>query len=181
MIRIRLQKNLFAISAIFFVLTFFGCRENKLLPETNETNGSRIPPDTLISISLSETLGQWFTLVISADGKTIYTPTKFNGYNRENIPPQGVPVENRISREQLEEIVREFEKQKFFSLDDSYKQGEGECEGRVFDAGVRTVSIEIGGRKKSVRWAGCMKNGKDIPPEFFAVFDKISTIGSSKR
>ncbi|MEO6590206.1 MAG: hypothetical protein ABIP06_12985 [Pyrinomonadaceae bacterium] len=178
---ICLQRSIFAAAAIFFVLTFFSCRENKLLPETNETNVSRIPPDTLISISLSETLGQWFTLVISADGKTIYTPTKFNGYNRENIPPQNVAIESRISREQLEEIIREFENQKFFSLDDVYQQREGKCEGRVLDAGIRTVSIEIGGRKKTVRWAGCMKNGEDFPPEFFAVFDKITAIKNARR
>jgi hypothetical protein len=179
MISIHLQKILFTIAAIF-VLTFCGCRENKLLPEMNETNGSRIPSDTLISISLSETLSQWFTLVISADGKAVYTPTKFNGYNRENIPPQGVPVESRISSEQLEEIIREFENQKFFSLDDSYQQGAGECGGRVLDAGVRTISIEIGGRKKNVRWAGCLKDGQNFPPEFFAVFNKITSTGNGK-
>lgn len=179
MITIHLQKILFAF-AVIFVLTFSSCRENKLLPETNETNGSRIPPDTLISISESETLGQWFTLVISADGKRVYTPTKFNGYNRENIPPQGVPAESRISPEQLEEIIREFENQKFFSLKDSYQQGTGECEGRVFDAGVRTISIQIGRRKKSVRWDGCLKNGENFPPEFFAVFNKITTTGNGK-
>lgn len=169
------QKVLLAI-AMTFVLTFAGCRENRLLLETGETNGSRIPADTVISISESETLGQWFTLVISADGKVIYTPTQFNGYNRENIPPQNVPVESRISPEQLVEIIREFEKRKFFSLNDSYEQGTGECKGRVLDAGVKTVSVEIGGRKKSVRWDGCMKDGKDLPPEFIAVFNKITSI-----
>lgn len=177
---IHLQKILFTFATIF-VLTLCGCRENKLLPGTNETNGSRIPPDTLISISESETLGQWFTLVISADGKTVYTPTQFNGYNRENTPPQGVPVESRISPEKLEEIIREFENQKFFSLSSSYSQGGFGCDdSRIFDAGVRTVSIEIGGRKKSVHWAGCLKNGDDFPPEFFAVFYKIKSMGNGK-
>ncbi len=180
MITIHLQKILFTFAAIF-VLTFSSCQKNKLLPETTETNGSRIPPDTLISISESETLGQWFTLVISADGKRIYTPTKFNGYNRANILPQGVPVESRISPEKLEEIIREFENQKFFSLWNSYSQGGFGCDdSRIFDAGVRTISIEIGGRKKSVRWAGCLKNGDNFPPEFFAVFYKIKSIGNGK-
>ena len=177
---IHLQKILFTIAAIF-VLTLCGCRENKLLRETNETNGSRIPPDTLISISESETLGQWFTLVISADGKRVYTPTKFNGYNRENIPPQGVPVESRISPEKLEEIIREFENQKFFSLWSSYSQGGFGCDdSRLFDVGIKTISIKIGGREKSVRWAGCKKNEENYPPEFFAVFYKIKSTGNGK-
>lgn len=164
------QKTRICVVAVF-ALICVGCQGNKLLLETE---GSPIPPDTLISVSLSETLGQWFTLEISADGETVYTPTLYNGYDRTNLPPQEVPVKSRISGAQLEEIIREFENQKFFSLDDSYIQGESGCSSRVFDAGVRTISIEIGGRKKSVRWDGCMKDGKEIPPEFFAVFEKIN-------
>ena len=112
------MKNykLFFYVVVFFSIISGGCRTNKLLLETDD---SRIPPDTLISISLSETLDQWFTLEISADGETVYTPTKYNGYNRTNLPPQGVSVKSRISKEQLEEIIREFENQKFFSLNNS--------------------------------------------------------------
>ncbi len=176
-----MKNYIFCIVALFALISG-GCQGNdKLLLETKGADGSRISPDTLISVSLSETLGQWFTLEISADGETVYTPTKFNGYNRENIPPQGVPVESRISREQLEEIIREFENQKFFSLYNSYKQGENGCDSRVFDAGVITISITIGGRKKFVHWDGCMKDGKNIPPEFFAVFDKIDEVTSRKQ
>lgn len=176
-----MKNYIFCIVALFALISG-GCQGNdKLLLETKGADGSRISPDTLISVSLSETLGQWFTLEISADGETVYTPTKFNGYNRENIPPQGVPVESRISREQLEEIIREFENQKFFSLYNSYKQGESGCDSRVFDAGVITISITIGGRKKFVHWDGCMKDGKNIPPEFFAVFDKIDEVTSRKQ
>lgn len=166
-------KLFFCIAALF-IISSGGCQKNKLLLETSGANSSRIPPDTLISVSESETLGQWFTLVISADGEVVYTPTKYNGYNRENLPPQGVPVKNRISREQMEEIIREFENQKFFSLWNSYSQGGLGCDdSRIFDAGVRTVSIEINGRKKSVRWNGCQKDGEDFPPEFFAVFKNV--------
>ncbi len=118
--------------AVLFAIMSGGCQENKLLletqdnkslPETQENkllletaDGSPIPPDTLISVGLSETLDQWFTLTISADGEMVYTPTYYNGYNRTNLPPQGVPVKSRISREELEEIIREFENQKFFSF-----------------------------------------------------------------
>ncbi len=114
--------------AVLFAIMSGGCQENKLLLETNGADGSQtppdtlisvgsqIPPDTLISVGLSETLDQWFTLTISADGEMVYTPTYYNGYNRTNLPPQGVPVKSRISREELEEIIREFENQKFFSF-----------------------------------------------------------------
>lgn len=181
--------KLFFCFVAFFSLMSGGCQENKLLLETTEnkllletTDGSRIPPDTLIWVSLSNTLDQWFTLVISADGETVYTPTYYNGYNRTNLPPQGVPVKSRISSEQLEQIVREFENQKFFSLGDSYEQGGFRCDdSRILDAGVRTISIEIGGRKKSVKWKGCQKDGKDFPPEFFAVFDRIRKVGRAGR
>ena len=165
-------KLLFCVIVLFAII-YGGCQKNKPLLETED---SRIPPDTLISVSKSETLDQWFTLEISSDGETVYTPTKYNGYDWTNVPPQGVPVKSRISREQLEEIIREFENQQFFSLYDSYKQGESGCDSRVLDAGVRTVSITIGGRKKFVRWEGCMKDRKTIPPEFFAVYDKIYEI-----
>lgn len=154
------------------------CQTNKLLLESNTPNGSQIPSDTLISISKSETLDQWFTLDISADGKTTYTPTKYNGYNRTNLPPQGVPIKGQISLEQLEEIIREFENQKFFSLRDSYNQGEGDCKSRVLDAGVRTISIKIKGQRKSVEWRACRKDGKDLPSEFFVVYEKINAIRS---
>ena len=169
------MKNykLFLCVVALFAIISGGCQKNKLLLETE---GSRIPPDTLISVIVSETLDQWFTLEISADGETVYTPTKYNGYNRTNLPPQGVPVKSRISREQLVEIIREFENQKFFSLYNSYKQGGSGCDSHILDAGVRTISIEIGGKKKSVRWEGCMKDGENMPPEFFAVFDKINEV-----
>lgn len=186
-------KLFFCITALLAIMSG-GCQENKLFLETNGADGSQIPPDTLIpvdsqippdtliSVGLSETLGQWFTLVISADGETVYTPTYYNGYNRTNLPPQGVPFKSRISREQLEEVIREFENQKFFSLKNSYEQGAGKCENnRVLDAGVRTISIEIGGRKKSVSWKGCQIDGKNVPPEFFAVFDKINQVTSRNR
>ncbi len=167
--------RLFLCFVVVFVLTIVGCKGNKLLLET--TTGSQIPPDTKISISKSETLDQWFTLEISADGETVYTPTKYNGYNWENLPPQGIPVKSRISQEQLEEIIREFENQKFFSLWSSYPQGGFGCDdSRLFDAGIKTISIKIGGREKSVRWSGCVKDGKNYPPEFFAVFDKINEV-----
>lgn len=81
-------------------------------------------------ISLADTLDQWFTLEISASGETIYTPTKYNGYNRTNLPPQGVPVKGRISREELMEIVREFENQKFFALKDSYEDRDERLSGQ---------------------------------------------------
>ncbi|MEP6924405.1 MAG: DUF6438 domain-containing protein [Pyrinomonadaceae bacterium] len=178
---VTLQKIFFCIIALFSMMSS-ACQKNKLLLETNAADGSRIPPNTLISVSSSETLDQWFTLTISADGKMVYTPTKYNGYNRENLPSQGVPVKSRISREELEEIVREFENQKFFSLKNSYEQGSGECEdSRILDAGIRTVSIEIGGRKKSVNWKACQKVGKDFPPEFFAIFDKINEIRNRNK
>ena len=184
------MKNykLFFCIVAFFSLMSGGCQENKLLLETKEnkllletTDGSRIPPDTLIWVSLSNTLDQWFTLVIYANGETVYTPTYYNGYNPTNLPPQGVPVKSRISREELEEIVSEFENQNFFSLKNSYKSRSGGCESAGLDAGAMTVSIEIGGRKKSVNWDGCEKDGKDFPPEFFAVFDKINRVRSRNQ
>jgi hypothetical protein len=163
-----------------FILTNVGCQENKPLLET--ANDLQISPDTFISISDSETLGQWFTLTVTADGETVYTPTYYNGYNRENLPPQNVPVKSRISREQLEEIIREFENQKFFSLKNSYEPRSGECDdNRIMDVGVRTIFIKIGGREKSVRWKGCQKDNKNFPPEFFAVFNKIYEVTSRKR
>jgi hydroxymethylpyrimidine pyrophosphatase-like HAD family hydrolase len=167
-------KLFLCLGAIFFLMSG-SCQRNNQLLETSGANGSRIPSDALISVSESETLGQWFTLFISANGEVVYTPTKYTGYNRENLPPQGVPIKSRINREQLEEIIREFENQKFFSLDDSYN-----C-GYAPDGAVRTVSIEIGGKKKSVHWRKCNKDGKDFPPEFFAVFDKINEVRNRKQ
>jgi hypothetical protein len=172
----RNYKSYFYLIAVS-VSMLVGCQGNKLLPETNGANSVQIPPDTKISMSLKNTLSQWFTLEISADGETIYTPTQYNGYgDRSNLPPQGVPIKSRISREQLEEIIREFEKQNFFSLNDSYSPGRDGCERAGLDAGLMTIFIRIGGREKTVIWDSCRKEKKDFPSEFFAVFNKIEEL-----
>lgn len=165
----KILRNIFLCGLTAVVLS--ACIErNSLLSEN--ANGSRIPPDTLISVESSETLDQWYSYVISANGEVVYMPIKYNGYNQPLVT-QGVPIKRRISQEQLEQIVREFENQKFFSLNNEYQMGENGCKGRVLDAGIRTVSIEIGGRKKTVHWKGCRKNGTNYPPQLFAVIEKI--------
>lgn len=165
----KILRNIFLCGLTAVVLS--ACIErNSLLVE--KANGSRIPPDTLISVESSETLGQWYSYIILADGEVVYMPIKYAGYGKPLVT-QEVPIKSRISQDQLEQIVREFENQKFFSLNNEYQMGENGCKGRVLDAGIRTVSIEIGGRKKTVRWKGCLKNGTDFPPQLFAIIEKI--------
>ncbi len=165
----KILRDIFLCILTAFVLS--ACTErNSLLLEN--ADGSRIPPDTLISVGSSETLGQWYSYVISNDGEVVYMPIKYAGYGKPSVT-QEVPIKSRISQEQLEQIVREFENQEFFSLNNEYLMGENDCEGRVLDAGIRTVSIEIGGRKKTVRWKGCLKKGKYYPPQLFSVIEKV--------
>ncbi|CAN5437050.1 hypothetical protein BH10ACI1_BH10ACI1_19100 [soil metagenome] len=174
----KMKKTIFlyGLAAIIFI----SCNNNRLLPEKDLAKVTEIPSDTLISIDASETLGQWYSLVISANGEVVFTPTKYNGYGKPNVP-QGEPIKSRISREQLEEIIREVENQNFFSLDETYKMDENGCEGRVMDAGLRNISIVINQRKKKVNWKGCQKNGDNFPPQFFSIFNKILEITETRR
>ncbi len=68
----------------------------------------------------------------------------------------------QISKEKIKELVDEFHKMNFFSLKDEYYDID------VLDTGVRSVSITIEGRTKTVRW-----NFTSVPRKVTNLRDKI--------
>ena len=139
----RILQKLFLFGLMAVVLS--ACIErNSLLVEN--ANGSRIPPDTLISVESSAPLER-YTYIISANGEVVYQQTTFTGYSKP-IATQGDPVKSNIGQDQLEQIVREFENQEFFSLNDQYQMGENGCEGGVRDAGNQSFQSQSGEERK---------------------------------
>lgn len=167
----------------FVGVIFISCSilEKRSLLEKDDRVDFKLSSDTLISIEHTEYLGQCYTLVISADGNVILTPTKYMGYGDPDVP-QKVPIKSRITNKQLVQIIREFEKEDFFSLKDTYRmQQTPECSDIFTDGSSKTVSITINGRKKSVFWENCFTSSQFLPARLGNITNKIHEVVNIKQ
>lgn len=140
----------------------------------------QVPADTSISIKNTEYLGQSYTIVIEADGNAATTPTQYNGHGQPNVP-QKIPFKRQLTREQLVEVIREFEKANFFGLRDQYRSGDAECPNQPTDGREKVVTITIKGQTKSVVWENCYQNEQLVPTQLSRVIEKIEAAVDFKQ
>lgn len=173
--KIHPLKLIVLISVVFVGFSCSLKKENTLPPEKNDkgkntilkknTEGKyEVPPDTLISIKKENFLGQYYTIIISADGNAILTPTQFGGYDEPKVP-QNVPFKSRLTEENLVELLKKIEDINFFSMRDKYQMGDVECPKVVLDGTAKTFTVRIRGKQKSVYWENCENDRKMIPQQ----------------
>jgi hypothetical protein len=137
----------FRTTSLFILLVFTGCNR-----ETSPTAASieEIPKDLIIVLERGVCFGTCpaYKLTITANGSV-----EFEG--RHFVKKKGV-VRATISREQLKHLVTEFEKARYFTLQDRYvDEGDG-CAKVLTDSPSVNTSITIAGKTKSVEhYHGC--------------------------
>ena len=122
----------------------------------------------------------------AADGSVVFNAVAYwvEENNVSRIKQSGV-ILSKISREQLLQLVSEFEKANYFSLRDSYKDSE-ECPGGTStDMPTAYTSFQINGRKKAIsHYYGCVgENGflSIHPPELVKLEKSIDEIVNTEQ
>jgi hypothetical protein len=125
-----------------------------------------IPKDT--SITLDENPGffgfmascPFYKLSISADGTVELEPIVYKNENEQYKVISGKIIKSKISPNQLNQIIGEFEKVDYYSLKNTFestsKNNQTDCPQYIPDAPIFRTSITINGKSKSAEhYRGC--------------------------
>jgi hypothetical protein len=147
-----------------------------------------IPADTFITMERTGCYGTCpsYTLAVSAGGSVVFnSPSYWVEADGTRLVKRSGVVKGRVSREQVRELIAEFEKANFFSLQDYYRDARDGCPEVATDMPRAFTSIQISGRKKSVEhYHGCLYAGRDLisyPKELTSLEDRIDEIVNTKQ
>jgi len=165
------MNSKFKTTALLIFLVFTGCNR-----ETSPTAVSteEIPRDLVIIIERGICFGTCpvYKLTITANGSV-----EFEG--RHYVKKKGI-VRATITREQLKHLIAEFEKAKFFTLQDRYVDKEDGCNDYVADTPSAKTSITIAGKTKSIDHQHGCKGPLNID-QLTALEDKIDEVVNSSQ
>jgi hypothetical protein len=120
-----------------------------------------IPADTLITIKRTVCFGFCpdYTVTVAADGSVVFEGHQF-------VKTKGI-AKSRISLETLRQLIAEFDKVKYFSLNDQYESRKDGCPEVWTDNPSVITSIRINGKTKSIsHYHGCQDGtGTSIYPK----------------
>jgi len=129
-----------------------------------------IPQDLMITLERTACYGfcPVYKLTITADGAVVFEGRRF-------VKQEGATVKSVISREGLKQLMAEFDRVKFFSLEDDYMDNPRVCAEKETDNPSAFTSIRINGKSKTVRhYHGC--SGPKVPRELTELENKIDEI-----
>lgn len=113
-----------------------------------------------------------YTLSIYEDGTVVYEGRQF-------VKRKG-KARSRISKAALDELVREFDRINYFSLDDDYTGAQKNCKELWTDNPTATTSLNWNGKSKVIRhYHGC--RGSSVLEQLTALEDKIDEVANTKR
>ena len=184
---------------IFLALTFLSCqsanenvanvavapRANSSVdapnqnPSTPTTAGTpfTISDDLLITLERGVCYGRCaqYVLTISSDGSVV-----FDG--KEGTKVKGKAT-GSISNEDVKVLLAQFDKVKFFELEDRYEFGN--CPIKISDTPSAITTLRINGKTKTVRhYLGCVRDDPQhtsIPPGLMELEQTIDRTAGSKR
>ena len=161
----------FRTTALFILLVFTGCNRE---PSPTAVSIEGIPRDLVIVLERGICFGTCpvYKLTISANGSV-----EFEG--RHYVKKKGM-IRTTISREQLKDLVAEFEKARYFTFQDRYGIKEDGCNTDVVDTPRVKTSITIAGKTKSVEHQHGCKGPLGID-QLTALEDKIDEVVNSSR
>ena len=129
-----------------------------------------IPQDLKITLERTECFGfcPSYQLTITADGAVV-----FNG--RRFVKQEGATKKSVITLERLNELMAEFDRVKFFSMEDDYSNDRRVCDEIWTDNPSAITSIRINGKSKTINHDhGC--RGPKVPKELAKLENKIDEI-----
>ena len=150
-------------------------------PDQQTSSLHPIPPDLLITLERTGCEGACprYSLKVLADGRVVYRGKQF-------VRTKG-KAEIRLTREQLEQLLAEFEKAEYFSLRNGYQYRADGCPSSGLDYPSAVTSFRINGRVKTIAHDyGCREKSPDgdsrvYPGELFALEQRIDEIVGTSR
>jgi len=123
-----------------------------------------IPHDLMITLERTECLGfcPVYKLMITADGAVVFEGRQF-------VKQEGMTIKSVITQERLKQLMAEFDRVKFFSLEDSYTYDRNVC---WTDHPSAFTSIRINGKSKTIKH----DHGCQGPKELTELENKIDEI-----
>jgi hypothetical protein len=192
--------NSFIVRAIAISLAFIigiGCGSLWMILPTEQTQPTKteslafesfIPEDTFITLERTACYGTCptYSAAISADGTVIFSGSYYKTVKGVSVWTRTGVIKSRISREQVQRLIDEFEKANYFSLKDSYIVGKDGCPAVATDNPTAYTSFQINGQTKSVNhYLGCLylTNGFDesYPKELTTLENRIDEIINTKQ
>ena len=143
---------------------------------------SSIPADTFITLERNSCYGLCpaYFLAISAEGTVIFNATYWGEDDGIWRARRSGVIRTRISQEQVQQLIAEFERANYFSLQDSYRDARDGCPSVATDSAWAYTSIQINGRRKSVEhYQGCIYAGSGFttyPRELTTLESRIDEI-----
>ena len=173
--KLMIQKFKYLIILTSLLLSF-ACQKNSVSSDVFSKD-STIPKDLEISLEQSKCKGNcWvYDLKIKADGSI-----KYEGI--ANVEKLGT-VEDKLSEEQIKELIEEFKKAEYFDLEDNYIKDN--CPIVVTDSPIVITSLKINGKyKKVTHYLGCLEEEKNhvvYPQKLYNLERQINLIIDSFR
>lgn len=125
-----------------------------------------IPRDLKITLERTECFGfcPVYKLTITADGSVVFEGRRF-------VKQEGVTISS-VSPERLKQLMAEFDRVKFFSLEDDYSETRLSC---PTDQPSAITSIRINGKSKTINhYLGCLE--PKVPKGLTELENKIDEI-----
>jgi hypothetical protein len=147
-----------------------------------------VPADTVITLQRFADAfnnGTDYKLTINADGTVVFK--RFANPFVDRSDPRArasEPIHAKIAVEKVAVLIAEFERIKFFSLNDRYAKTEDGCSGVWTDNGGAEVSITINGKSKTIdHYHGCREDnhGPPYPAELTKLELKIDEAINTKQ
>jgi hypothetical protein len=160
-----------------------------LLPFSSQTASAQtsVPKDTVITLHRFPDAfenGWRYTLTINSDGSVVLKRFKHLLRNFDPDGPESQTFQTRISLKQVAELVAEFERIRFFSLNDRFAKTEDGCPSVWTDQGGTETSITLNGKTKTIaHYYGCRQEsfGSVYPIKLTALESKIDEIVGTKQ
>ena len=126
-----------------------------------------IPQDLKITLERTACYGTCpaYKLTITADGAVVFEGRHF-------VKKEGATINSAISQERLKQLMAEFDRVKFFSLEDDYSETRLSC---PTDQPSAITSIRINGKSKTINhYLGCLE--PKVPKGLTELENKIDEI-----
>src|SRR5262245_11449445 len=100
-----------------------------------------IPKDLMITLERTACFGSCpdYKLTITADGAVVFQGRQF-------VKQEGVTIKSAISQERLKQLIAEFDRVRFFSMEDNYSDNRRVCDELWTDNPSAFTSIRINGK-----------------------------------
>lgn len=137
---------------------WFVFQVKKQEPKAQIETEKNIPSDTFITLERTRCYGfcPSYTLAISGDGTIIFSGIYFAKADNNGTWKRTGVIKSHITQEQVSQLIDEFEKANYFSLQDSYGIAKDGCPSVRTDNPSAFTSIQLNGRKKTIyHYLGC--------------------------